>query len=376
MFHAHSLLFIFAVPIAVAVLLYTLRIHKLSFYELRRDWPQVVAAFLLFAVTVVPFALAMARTIPTVNAQAFTNFTRASNQFMPIGEYFADEHFRWGSQFLGNCPELNRYVIVTVLAFGAWAAYRRQRPRETTVVLLATLAVCLFLQLPASEWFHSHLPGARYLQYPWRLNAFMTPILIVLLVLAAGSNADSSEKAARAVHVITYSCLLLSLQFPFHALSLSYPHFSAQDIATNLSDLSDDVAGVEYLPTGAHYAPATASKHIKNGRRGHTNVGLPPNSVPPSQPLVSSDCLTGAWATELSGRDLVVDSSQETECNVFVRQFVSPALSLSLDNARLLPSAEDGYRILMGSGRAHVSLRQKRVGELALEYFWMPSRAE
>ena len=45
--------------------------------------------------------------------------------------------------------------------------------------------LCLALQMPWTEGFYVHMPGAAYIQFPWRLLAVLTPGLIAVAVVLA-----------------------------------------------------------------------------------------------------------------------------------------------------------------------------------------------
>jgi hypothetical protein len=204
----------------------------------------------------------------------------------------------------------------------------------------------------------------------------MTPILIALLVVVAHSCAEVSSRA----RIISYAglglCLLLSLDFPRRALRLDYPRVSASELTTRLAALSDDVAGVEYLPKGVK-PPAPVARKVKGKgkgkgkrrRRQEVRIDSWDSSLVPARPLVSGDC-SQDWPTVFSGRSLVLDVTLTSECRVTVRQFQSPLLALKLRNADLIDGpAEEGYSILLRAGHARVTLRQKGLLRLAREYF-------
>src|SRR5439155_1095161 len=56
---------------------------------------------------------------------------------------------------------------------------------QPALPFLLVLAFTLFLQLPAAAPFYEWVPGAAYIQFPWRLLALITPSLIVAAVYLA-----------------------------------------------------------------------------------------------------------------------------------------------------------------------------------------------
>jgi len=363
LFHAHSVMCLFALPFAVAAFALAFAQRTLTIRDLKLDWRHIAAGALILCVSVPPFVLAIARVMPSVNTEAFKSFTSPAQEFKAFGRYFVDEEFGWGAGFRGVSVELNRYLVVAALAFAFGAACLDLRLRRSaTLFLLGALFGCLFLQLPISNWFYVHVPGAFYLQFPWRLNAFMTPILIGLVSVSGQSCAAASKRSWRAVHVVMLACLLFSLEFPLRALRLDYARYSAEELAANVASVSDDVAGLEYLPSGVGVPTRPPN------RRGRARAAVAPPPVTPTTPLVSSDCDL-AWPEEFTGKTLTLDVTSARECQVHIRQFPSPVLGLELDNATVLTGPpSDGLQIALHAGTSHVRLRQKSVAELAAEF--------
>jgi hypothetical protein len=363
LFHAHSVICYFALPSALVVFAIAFVSRTLTWRDLLSEWKSVAFGAVILCACVLPFALAMGRVIPSVNTAYFVNFVKLEHAFKPFRQYFVDDGFPWGEVWRGVSAELNRYLVVALLAFGFSAGCLGGRLRErSSWFLLGLLVVCLFLQLPVSAWVYEHAPGGRFLQFPWRLNAFMTPALIALVMVAAQACATSSQRARRMVYAACASCLLFSLDIPLRALNVQYGRFDASDMHERLSALSDDVAGVEYLAPGVKWAEPKRSK-----RRAEAAPALP--IVPVKQPLISSDCgLT--VPSVFAGRELLVaDTTLSAECHVTVRQFPTPALELKLSNATLLPGPpEKGLQLVLHPGAVRVALREKGVARLAWEY--------
>lgn len=369
LFHAHSLICIFSVPLAITVLVTAFWSRAVSMKDLADDWRRIAISGLLLGIGVMPFVLAMARVLPFVNTQAFTQLASPVKGMQPLAKYFMDDEFAWGEQWAAVTVELNRFLVITTLAMAFAAACLQARlQRASTRILVGALAAYLFLQFPPSTWIYEHVPGVAFIQFPWRLNALMTPILIVLLALSGQACAVSSKRAWHCAHWATYACVLLSLQFPARAMRLDYARFSAEELARNVALPTDDVTGDEYLPKGVK-SPLPRPKPAK--RRRGARRELPPlvENLPPASALVTSDC-TQSLPTDFAGGTLLLVSKQTTECQVTIRQFISPVLSLELDNATLQEGPIDGgYRVLLHPGQSRVLLRRKSVTRLAFEYF-------
>ena len=73
-------------------------------------------------------------------------------------------------------------AMLILFIVGVIAIYRR---RETAQGVLGDVAplvvlalVCLLLQRSSMDGFYTHVPGALYIQFPWRLLALLTPAVI------------------------------------------------------------------------------------------------------------------------------------------------------------------------------------------------------
>jgi hypothetical protein len=54
--------------------------------------------------------------------------------------------------------------------------------REKSIVCLSLIAtIFLYLQLPLSLWFYESIPHSDLLFFPWKLLAFITPVLILII---------------------------------------------------------------------------------------------------------------------------------------------------------------------------------------------------
>lgn len=120
----------------------------------------------------------MARLLPPVYQPA--------NQMLPFSRYLWDD-FVWGRQWQAFTVQLDLPVLLlalTVLPL-AFRKFRRSGMPAGALVggLLAVAAVCLALQWQALAPLYSLLPGGQFIQFPWRLLAILTPVLIVLASL-------------------------------------------------------------------------------------------------------------------------------------------------------------------------------------------------
>lgn len=108
--------------------------------------------------------------------------------------YIWDIDFRWGKLWTAYTMQLDTAVLVLLLGGLVAALTIRSAPmtvrlggntqtagrRVDVLVLAIVLALSLLLQATWAIPFYRYFPGAAYIQFPWRLLAFITPIMIAL----------------------------------------------------------------------------------------------------------------------------------------------------------------------------------------------------
>jgi hypothetical protein len=128
----------------------------------------------------------------------------ASQQFLTIGRYLYDGHHQWFAQ--NQTPPWFNFVqidfaiwipIAGAVAFvvvrwtmrGAGrvpSASRRARSDSAVLVfLIASFACYLFLQLRISSFVYRILTPLQFINFPWRMLAYITPLGVVLVVIVA-----------------------------------------------------------------------------------------------------------------------------------------------------------------------------------------------
>ena len=155
----------------------------------RTAWP----AFAWFALLVTPYVvlmLALGRDYDIT--RILTPPFQPEYQFRSFLAYFWDDRWRFGDRSANLTVQLDA-ALVALLAVAA-AALLIRRPDDAAkrsqvvvpiVPVLVVMAVGLFLQLPASAVLYRWMPGALFIQFPWRLLAIITPSLIVSALFIA-----------------------------------------------------------------------------------------------------------------------------------------------------------------------------------------------
>jgi hypothetical protein len=123
-----------------------------------------------------------------------------STDFSPFGSYFYDGTYRW----LGNNPhhqfvqiDFALWIPIAIALVGVMALWvvSGRRPDQTLaagglhvpciLLLLASLCVYMFFQLPISLGLYNFLSPLLAIDYPYRMLTFISPICVILVVAIA-----------------------------------------------------------------------------------------------------------------------------------------------------------------------------------------------
>jgi hypothetical protein len=111
-------------------------------------------------------------------------------QFRPLGWYVWDTHWHFGRTVAGltlqlDPPMLALAAVGAIVVFSRFGhgATRELGARVFPIAVVFLLA--LVLQLPWTARLYHWIPGALYIQFPWRLLAVMTPTLIATAIYLA-----------------------------------------------------------------------------------------------------------------------------------------------------------------------------------------------
>ncbi|HUR36006.1 MAG TPA: hypothetical protein VM032_19520 [Vicinamibacterales bacterium] len=187
LWHAHSVMaFHTALVLAISfVVLAIVQPAHLALLRPRTAWLALAA----FALLVGPHLAAMAVAQSRYDLSRFVSWPlHPSYQFRPLAWYFWDRHWTWGHTVSGLTLQID-LPMLALLGVGIVAAAGRGPLREWSVASLAPVALpaalCLALQMHWTERFYLYVPGAAFIQFPWRLLAVLTPALIALAFTVA-----------------------------------------------------------------------------------------------------------------------------------------------------------------------------------------------
>lgn len=249
--------FLFAVGMIVAAKAHTL------------VWSTLVRRACVSAV--VALALALPLLMPVIafsgyndNSELLSEGLRPGNNFIDPFKYAWDAGWTWGDQFNGFTVQFDLYVFPTALAalalmLSEWRPLRNPahaaRPpaaghlhaNPAVPFLIAVFCLYLFFQMRLAAPLYELMPGARYLQFPWRLQAFTTVASTMLVAALAVYLWQQPGEAGR------WCALMLSMGSVFVSLNSS-PAISGMRYEA-ISDMrvygvgeTDYLAGGEFGP--------------------------------------------------------------------------------------------------------------------------------
>ncbi|MFO1084074.1 MAG: hypothetical protein U1E21_05905 [Reyranellaceae bacterium] len=160
---------------------------------LRRMMPlPLLVAGASFALIASPYMIVMRMVVSNYDMSRMLSFPYLpEHQIQPIARYIWDTKYEWGNVWGAYTVQLDTPALGLMIA-GLIASianrsvrttmYRNDTASEWVSVsaIIIIMFISLFMQTSWAVPFYRHFPGAAYLQFPWRLLAVITPILIVV----------------------------------------------------------------------------------------------------------------------------------------------------------------------------------------------------
>ena len=177
------------------------------------------------------------------------NFLSVQLQFHRATEYIWDSSWSWS-----NAPQLFTLQIdIIILSTLAVLLIMRKFSTEH-IWVFALLVVSLLLQNGRSWKLYQLIPGAEYIQFPWRLSALSSVVMLILVFI--GLSKFRSVALAVALFTIVISGTWQRVNY------YSYPDRLETRNSRSLSNYSLSLFG-EYLPTaGSILTPDPSSSNI------------------------------------------------------------------------------------------------------------------
>ena len=356
LFYAHSVIFLFCLPMAFIAIALGVRNafagrtapSSPAARPIGRVCFDIGVAGGIVALLAGSYALAVAMLGSHFNLGALRVFL-PEDYFAPVALYFVDDTFAWGRVWEGISFELSRGLVfsLVVAALASWR-YRAPMPRTSAIFLAASASLYVFLQLEIAAPLYRRVPGLHLLQFPWRLLAALTP----LTILAIGEWCNALLRVRPALFRPTWAVLLLALayqmQFTVRSQNTQHARFSRDEIRLVLAHLDGPFNAAEFLPEG-----------------------LSVSSLPPRSELldVQGGTLSPSWFINRRRQDahfsrIEIVARCPTPCQVRSSQFFNPLLSLTSSGGDQALRAADGTILLeLPAGEHSVTLRQRGMFE-------------
>ena len=187
MWHGHSLMAFYMGILLAITFLVLASFGKASWTILnpRTAWPALTA----FSVLVLPHVALMSLLQRDYDPSRIISEPFAPwFQFRPLSSYFWDTYWTPGHTSAGYSTQID-LPMLALLVVAAAAALKRRHDVSGSATMIGAVAIptvlCLALQMPWTEGFYRYMPGAAYIQFPWRLLAVLTPGLIAVAVVLA-----------------------------------------------------------------------------------------------------------------------------------------------------------------------------------------------
>jgi hypothetical protein len=156
----------------------------------RRGW----RALVWFAAIVGPLAVLTSAVGRDYDVSRILSFPfHPLHQFKTLEAYLWESRWRFGRTVAGMSVQFDHAMLALLAVGGMGLFHPRSADRGTTlrsvlepiapVLVLAILGT--LLQTPMSAPFYESIPGAAFIQFPWRLLALVTPALIASAVFLA-----------------------------------------------------------------------------------------------------------------------------------------------------------------------------------------------
>ena len=175
------------------------------------------------------------------------------NQIKPFFQYFWDSGWQWGETWRSYTVQIDLPILILLIGglFFQGSQFFLKSPSfydkkcvlnvsSDVLVLVLIIFFSFALQASWSKWFYEIFPGGKYIQFPWRLLAIITPLSIALAFVSWGNN--SFKKT------ITATVVIASFALSGFWVPLRYGEVTAE--INNLDKLVFSFFG-EYVPVAA-----------------------------------------------------------------------------------------------------------------------------
>jgi hypothetical protein len=349
LFHGHPMICYFF--LLSAVLFFGVSVagpwRRQAWAGVTRDWPYVLAAFAILSLGVLAHVLVATPMLKYFNIEELRkSLWWVENNYRPLRDYLVDTRPVEAIWMMVPSVEVNRYLLGALLILhllpGAGARWRQVSRDPLYGYFLGWSAICFLLQIRFLAFIFHALPQGDLIDFPWRLVSFMTIGLIFLVIRVARPVLETTGRTRMAGLTVLAGATVASVA-TFGSGPIIYANpMMADDINYRVHDLDGPIQMGEFL--------------LKGG-------GWPPERGPFVTPVACSPKISISETFEEGELRMTADS--DVPCRVILRQYQTPLVAVTLENARLLSqSPAPEYSIELQPGHSSVRLRPRHFWEV------------
>lgn len=195
LFLAHSVLGLYVILTFMIATLFSQKITDLKLF-FNKFSALAIAAFLAISF---PNFFAIYSFSEEFNLSWITSTSyNPQSQMYPLSDYFFSlNKWKFGENFYNITRQIDA-VFLIMLVIGLAAYFFNRKATQNLKILspfFISLIFCLWLLTPFALGFYEFFPGAKFIQFPWRLLAIITPLFIIisLFLLENFLNKKTSE---------------------------------------------------------------------------------------------------------------------------------------------------------------------------------------
>jgi hypothetical protein len=215
-------------------------------------WRVLVKPLLIGVACITPYALAMLQLGKNYDLGRMTTAEYLpQNNFVRLSNYFHDSAWHWGETYLRMTVEIGKPLIVLcAICLVGYFSTKIRKPnavfngidRTAIAVVLVIGSSAALLQTKLSTPIYRYLPGASYIQFPWRLEALLVPALIASCTIVL----SKLQRKGTSVLLVVVAVSMLATAGSFAHIRYEWMTYQASD-----SDQLQFSAFNEYVPVSA-----------------------------------------------------------------------------------------------------------------------------
>lgn len=348
LFLGHVMIAYYGFLLAGAQIAVLILSRKLPLKTLKLEWKEIALCLGVFLLITAPLVAGVQLVMPYFTADILKQYQfHPSSSVQPLHLYFAHNSFKWGKKWDGYSVEINRFVLIGILACTILLYLKRIKARDSTVVFFAlAFTFLVFLQTRAAMIFYDTFPGAAYLQFGFRLLSYLTPISIFLFFILSEKILASRKIPRSFIYSGAVAVPILTFTFFAYPSTRYLMGFQSQEgVELNIQHTPGAGSFEEYMPRG-----------------------ICASDVPYPAPFLSFNegCQLENPPSDFKNKELVIKNSSSTSCTVVVRQFQSPLLSVELHNGAevLEPTRYGAIQVKLPVASSAVTIRPRGLLEL------------